>query len=1114
MSSDQTSTPPVAGPAPAGPNGGPRRGLLPSSGFNLSAWALKHRNLTRFFAALVVLAGLYSLSVMGRKEDPDFTFRAMVVQVMWPGSSLDEMQDQVVDKVERKLQEVPGLDYVKTYVRAGSAVTVVNIRGDVFGRGVTDAFYQARKKIGDIANTLPSGVLGPYFNDEFGDNYISIYAFTGKDFSIPELKDFAKAARDVALRVPGIEKADLLGTQDQKIFIDVSSKVLAERGLTALAVRDALAGQNAIDPAGHIETASRSVRIAVEGTVDRLEEIRELRLKVGGDVIRLGDIANVSRGLEDPPARLFRYQGQDAVMLGMTMGKGFNVTAVGEKLHAALKAYEQTLPYGVSLGQVSDQPDVVRHSIDEFAEALVEALAIVLVVSFLSIGWRAGLVVAITIPLVLAGTFALMLQMGIDLQRISLGALIIALGLLVDDAMIAVEMMERKLEEGLDKTSAASFAYTSTAFPMLTGTLITTAGFIPVGFAASTAGEYVNSLFWVVGIALVTSWVAAVYFTPWIGYTLLKERRHPDGEHRDAYDTRFYRALRATIDWAVGHRIVVVAATLLVFAAGLAGFSKIPQQFFPSSTRLEVLVDLWLPEGSSFEDTRRQALAVEKRLLADKNQTAVTSFIGEGAPRFYLPLDQQLRNPNFAQLLLIAKDLPARSTLIDDTRRLIAENFPSIRYKVEPLFNGPPVGWAVQMRVQGPDRAEVRHIADRVKEVFRADPSLSMVHDDWLEPVPTLKLVVDQDRARALGVDSQTIRRTLQAAMSGAAVGEYREGEETISVVVREPADTRASLEAIDRIYVATTRGAFVPLSQVAHVTTVLEPGIEWRRNRLPSITVRGLIPDGVQSNDVTKRLYEQLKPLRDGLAPGYSVEVQGGIEESAKSQASINAKAPVMILVMFVLLMVQLQHFGKAMLTFATGPLGLIGASAALLATDSPFGFVAILGVIALIGIIMRNSVILIDQIGQDMAAGADAWTAVVESAVRRFRPIMLTAVAAVLALIPIAQSAFWGPMAYAMMGGILAATVLTILVLPAAYALFFRVKRPSASNPASGAEGPAADPAAETAPHAEPEPEPAAAAMPAAAEARSENVHHLLRRSARPHGDDIDPDVKLAAE
>ena len=1024
-----------------------------ASGFNLSRWAIRHGHLTRFFFVLTVLAGILSLMNLGQKEDPDFTFRVMIVQVVWPGAGLEEMQDQVVDKIERKLQETPGLEYVKSYTRAGSAVVMVTIRGDVHGRDVADSFYQVRKKVKDIEHTLPAGVLGPYFNDEFGDTYIALYAFTGPGFSAPELKDFAKRARDVALRVPGVEKAPILGDQAEKIFIDISSKTLAERGITVRSIADALAQQNSMDPAGRVETAGRSVRVAVDGMLHTVDELRELRIRAGAEVIRLGDIATVSSGLADPPDRLFRYDGKEAVVLGVVMAKGGNVVNIGKDLGTAMKGLEANLPVGVELARISDQPDVVTHSIDEFFKALVEALVIVLAVSFLSIGWRAGTVVAITIPLVLCATFAVMEVMGIDLQRISLGALIISLGLLVDDAMIAVEMMERKLDEGLDKISAASFAYTSTAFPMLTGTLVTTAGFIPVGFAKSAAGEYVNSLFWVVGISLVLSWIAAVYFTPWIGNLILKSRPHT-GEHRDAYDTRFYRGLRATVTWGVRHRVLVLVVTVIAFAGGVYGFKHVPKSFFPESTRLELLVDLWFPEGTSIAETDEKTREIEKRILVDADQTFVASFVGEGAPRFYLPLDQQLRNPNFAQLLVYSRDAAARQRLLAKIRTMLAADFPGIRFKVDRLFNGPPVGWAVQMRVTGPERGEVRRVADEVKKAFRADPMLSTVHDDWLEPVPALRLVVDQDRARALGVTSQMIRQTLQAALSGAPIGEFRDGEETVSIVLREAVGGRNLLTAVEETYVPTVTGRSIPMSQIAHVVPVLEPGIEWRRNRLPSITVRGIIPDGVQSNDITARIYASLKPVRDALSPGYEIEMQGAVEESAKSQASINAKGPLMIVVMLVLLMLQLQHFGKTMLVFMTAPLGLIGASAALLLTNSAFGFVAILGVIALAGIIMRNSVILIDQIDQDIEAGLHPWNATIEAAVRRFRPIMLTAAAAVLALIPIAQSVFWGPMAYAMMGGIMAATVLTIVVLPAAYGLAFRVEMPETPTPQERAE------------------------------------------------------------
>ncbi|MCA1441388.1 efflux RND transporter permease subunit [Ensifer sp. IC4062] len=1006
--------------------------------FNLSRWAIGHPSIARFLFALIIITGALGLVRMGQREDPEFTFRIMVIQAVWPGASIEEMQDQVVNKIERKLQETPHLDFVRSYTRAGSAIITLQVEGDTNAEEVADAFYQVRKKVGDIDNELPEGLLGPYFNDEFGDTFITLHSISGDGYSYPELKKFAIQGRDMLLTTPGVEKVSIIGDQPEKIYIDVSSKALAERGLTLNDLRSAIVGQNNVDLAGSVDTGTRSVRISVEGGVDRAEDIRQLRLRAGNQVIRLGDIASVTSGLEDPYSRKFRFNGHDGVQIGVVMAKGFNVTDVGKAVEATYERFESSLPYGVSVDQIANQPEVVTDAISEFMHALVEALIIVLVVSFLSIGWRSGLVIAIAIPLVLAATFAIMYELGIDLQRISLGALIIALGLLVDDAMIVVEMMERKLEEGLVKIEAASFAYSSTAFPMLTGTLITTAGFIPVGFAESTAGEYVRSLFYVVGIALVVSWFVAVYFTPWLGYMILKQRHHA-GTHHDVFDTRFYRRLRSTVAWAVRHRVIVLVMTLATFMASLWAFQFIPKNFFPQSSRPEILVDLWLPEGTSIKEVEKQAKALEARMMDDEDKRFIATYIGEGAPRFFLPLDQQLRNPNFAQLLVMAKDEPARERLITKLRTILAEDFPSIRAKVDRLFLGPPTGWPVQLRVMGPDRAEVRRIADEVKAKFNENPLLGAVHDDWLEPVPAMKLVIDQDRARALGVTSQRIRQMLQASMSGVPLDNFRDGEETVSIVAREPDGNRQLLSAVNSVYVPTDFGGFVPVSQVAKVVPVMEQGIEWRRDRLPTITVRGTLPDGVQSNDVTMKLYDELKDLREGLAPGYKVEIQGGAEDSAESQASIAAKAPIMLVVIVILLMAQLQHFGKAMLVLATGPLGIIGAAAALLISGAPFGFVAILGVIALLGIIIRNSIILVDQIDQDIAAGMERAEAIIGAAVRRFRPIMLTALTAVLALIPISRGVFWGPLAYAMMGGILVATVLTILVLPAGYALFF---------------------------------------------------------------------------
>ncbi|ANL67363.1 acriflavin resistance protein [Rhizobium phaseoli] len=1006
--------------------------------FNLSRWAIGHPSIARFLFGLIIITGVLGLMRMGQREDPEFTFRVMVVQAIWPGASIQEMEDQVVNKIERKLQETPHIDWVKSYTRAGSAIITLQVKGDTNSKDVADAFYQVRKKVGDISSELPQGLLGPYFNDEFGDTFITLHSISGDGYSYPELKKFAIQARDMLLTTPGVEKAVIIGDQPAKIYIDVSSKALAERGLTILDLQNAVKGQNNVDPAGSVDTGLRSVRISVEGDVKKAADIRELRLRAGGQVTRLGDIATVSSGLEDPYQRKYRFNGHDSVQVGVVMAKGFNVTDVGKDVEATYQRFEEALPYGVAVDQIANQPDVVTDAISEFMHALGEALVIVLVVSFLSIGWRSGLVIAIAIPLVLAATFALMYELGIDLQRISLGALIIALGLLVDDAMIVVEMMERKLEEGLVKVEAASFAYSSTAFPMLTGTLITTAGFIPVGFAASTAGEYVRSLFYVVGIALVTSWFVAVYFTPWLGYMILKQRHHA-GEHHDAFDTRFYRRLRGTVGWAVRHRVIVLLLTLGTFVTSLWAFQFIPQNFFPQSSRPEILVDLWLPEGTSIKEVEVQAKALEAKMMDDPDKKFIATYIGEGAPRFFLPLDQQLRNPNFAQLLVMAKDEPARERLMVKLRTILAEDFPSIRGKVDRLFLGPPTGWPVQMRVMGPDRQEVRAIADQVKARFEANPMLGAIHDDWLEQVPAMKLVIDQDRARALGVTSQRVRQMLQTAMSGAPLDDFRDGEETVSIVAREPDSSRSLLSAVNSVYVPTDFGGFVPVSQVAKVVPVMEQGIEWRRNRLPTITIRATLPDGVQPNDVVMKMYADMKDLRDSLPAGYKVEIQGGAEDAAESQMSIAAKAPIMLAVIIVLLMVQLQHFGKAMLVLATGPLGIIGAAAALLISGAPFGFVAILGVIALLGIIMRNSIILVDQIDQDIKAGMHRQEAIVGAAVRRFRPIMLTALTAVLALIPISRGVFWGPLAYAMMGGILVATVLTILVLPAGYALFF---------------------------------------------------------------------------
>lgn len=1010
--------------------------------FNLSAWAIGHASFTRFIVVLLMAAGILAFFKLGQKEDPDFTFRVMVLQTSWPGATADEVQNQVTARLERKLQEVPYLDFTRSSSRPGESLIFVNLRQDVPPKQVADIWYQVRKKIGDIRATLPAGVQGPFFNDEFGDTYSAIYALTGQGYGYRQLKDQADLLRDALLRVRGVEKIDVIGEQAERIFVTVSNRRLAQLGIDADAIARAVGGQNDVEPAGTVNTSARDVRLRVEGGVDRMAEIAELRLRAGDATIRLGDIAEVARGYVDPPVFRMRFQNRDAIGLGVVMARDGNVVELGPRLDAVIAAIGAEMPLGIEIGKVADQPQIVGRYIGEFLTTLLEAIAIVLVVSFVSLGLRTGVVVALTIPLVLAITFLAMDYFGIALQKISLGALIIALGLLVDDAMIAVEMMARKLEEGMDKAAAATYAFTSTAMPMLTGTLITVAGFLPVGLAKSTAGEYTFSIFAVVGIALVVSWFAAVFFTPYLGYVLLAERKTHSAH--DVFDTRFYRAVRAFVDACLRYRWVVIAATGLLFAAGIAGLGIVPKQFFPASNRAEAMVELWLPEGSGFAASEAAAKQLERALAGDPDIVNVTSYVGGGSPRFYLPLDQQLQASNFAQLVVLTADLEARERVIARIRAELGANAAGVRGRVDRLNSGPPVGWPVQFRVRGDDPAVLRKFADAVKDQVRAHPATFDVHDDWREAVSSLRIAIDQDRARALGITSQAVRRTLAGVTAGVAIGGYREDDAVIPILLRAPADERTALAALEQVYVRAASGVSVPLSQIARLVPDSEAGIVWRRNRMPTITVLANLPDSVQPPDVSKAIDTALAPLRRQLPAGYTIEAGGAVEESAKSQASIFVNLPLVAVATLVLLMLQLHHFGRAMLVFLTAPLGIIGAAGALLVFQLPFGFTAILGVIALSGMIMRNSVILVDQIEREIAAGHDAWTAIVESTVARFRPIMLTAAAAILALIPLTRNVFWGPMSAAMMGGLVVATLLTVTFLPALYAAWFRVKRP----------------------------------------------------------------------
>jgi multidrug efflux pump len=1011
--------------------------------FNLSRWAIEHASFTRFLIGLLVVAGTAAYLRLGQREDPSFTFRIMVVSAYWPGATAHEMEQQVTDRLEEKLAETPWLDRTQSYSKPGEAQVFVVLREDTPPREVGAIWYQVRKKVGDIAGSLPAGVSGPYFNDEFGDTYIAMYAFTADGFSDTELKDYVDRARRMMLGVTGVEKVDRLGDQEPRIYVEFSYRKFAALGIGFPQLAQALQGQNMVAPAGRLDTDKQSIYLRVGGNYDSLEQIADTRFRVGDRSLRLGDFARVYRGYEDPPVTRIRHRGKQAIVLGVVMQQDADVLQVGQKLQQALKQMHGTFPVGIEVAQITDQPKVVHVAVGEFLRSLSEAVVIVLVVSFFSLGLRTGMVVALTIPLVLGATFVAMQFAGIELQKISLGALVLALGLLVDDAMIAVEMMARKLEEGFDRLRAASFAYTSTAFPMLTGTLVTAVGFLPVGLARSSAGEYTFSIFAVVGLALLISWLASVYFTPYIGFLLLKPHAQ-EREGHTLFDTPFYRRLRVAIDWCVAQRWSVIALTAAAFALALFSFRFIPQQFFPDSTRLELIADLWLPEGSSFAATEAVAQRLEARLAKDADVADYVAYVGAGSPRFYLPLDQQLRNINLTEFMIVTRDTAARERLRTRLRAWLAEDFPEVRAKVDRLPNGPPVGWPVQFRVAGPDAGEVRVLAEKVKELMRGNRYVRNIHDNWHERILTVHDDVDQDKLRLLGITSEQIRNAAQTILSGTQIGTYREDNRNVPVIARQPLDERSQLGDLRDAYMPTASGRAVPFSQFGSARPVFEDGVIWRRNRWPAITVEAEAVDGMQAPDVTHLLDRDLAPLRAGLPPGYSIEIAGALEQNQIANDSINQQMPKMIVAVVLLLMIQLQHFGRSMLVFLTAPLGIIGAALALLVTQAPFGFVSLLGVIALSGMVMRNSVILVDQIRQDIAAGHDQWTAIVESAVRRFRPICLTAAAAVLAMIPLSFSVFFGPMAIALMGGLIGATVLTLTFLPALYAACFRVRRP----------------------------------------------------------------------
>src|SRR5262245_9959969 len=1014
--------------------------------FNLSEWAITHQPLVLFMILLIGGAGLYAYVNLGRAEDPSFTIKTMVVNVAWPGATATEVQTQVADKIEKKLQELPYLDRIETYAQPGVAFVRVTLSDKTPPAKVKDLWYQVRKKTGDIRGDLPAGIVGPNFNDEYGDVYSALYMLSAQGMGLAELKARAEDIRQRLLRVPDVNKVDIIGARPEKIFIEFSHAKLATLGVTPQQIFESVARQNAAVAGGSVDSSADRINVRVTGAFSGAAAIAAVPVDVNGQSFRLGDIATVRRGYEDPPSFMIRTDGKPALGIGVSMQEGANILTLGKNLAQAMAAIVAELPVGIEITQIADQPRIVDQSVSEFFHTFFEALVIVLVVSFISLGLRTGIVVALSVPLVLAIVFVAMYATGLDLHRITLGALIIALGLLVDDAIIAIEMMVVKMEQGFDRARAATFAWTSTAFPMLTGTLVTAAGFLPVGFAKSSSGEYAGGIFWVVGLALIASWLVAVVFTPYLGFKLLPNFRKA-GSHADPdaiYDTRVYRTLRRAIGFALRWRRTVVAATVLMFVASIAGFGFVQQQFFPTSTRTELFFEMRLPEGTAIGVTDAAAKKAEKLLAGDPDIVTYTTYVGQGSPRFWLGLNPVLPNPNFAQVVIVTKDLDARERVKARLEHAIADGaVPEARVRVDRFVFGPPVGFPVQFRVVGPDPMVVRGIADQVRTVMAENRKIIDPHLNWSEQVKSIRLVVDQDRARALNVTPQDVAQTLQTLLSGLTVTHYREGIEQIDVVARAVSDERLELGRLGELTVATQNGVAVPLSQIAKLDYDYEEPILWRRNRDIVLTVRGDIIDNVQAPDVTNEVLPKLKPIKDALPYGYRIETGGSIEESVKANAALAAVFPIMAIVMLSLLMIQLQSFSRLALVFVTAPLGLIGATGALLISGKPFGFVALLGLIALAGMIMRNTVILVDQIDRDIAAGHGRYRAIIDATVRRARPVALTALAAILGMIPLAESAFWGPMAITIMGGLFIATALTLLVVPALYALWFRVKK-----------------------------------------------------------------------
>ncbi|MDN8287106.1 efflux RND transporter permease subunit [Acinetobacter baumannii] len=1037
--------------------------------FNLSEWALNNKGIVLYFMLLLGIIGAISYSKLSQSEDPPFTFKVMVVQTYWPGATAKEVSTLVTDRIEKELMTTGQYDKIMAYSRPGESMVTFVAKDSLTSAQIPDVWYNVRKKVNDIRHELPSGVQGPFFNDEFGDTFGNIYVLTGKDFDYALLKEYADRLQLQLQRVKDVGKVELIGLQDQKIWIEISNTKAVQLGIPVSAIQEALQKQNSMASAGFFETGTDRIQIRVSGQLQSVEDIKKMPLLVGDKTIQLGDVADVYRGFSQPAQPRMRFMGDNGIGIAVSMRKGGDIIALGKNLETEFAQLQKTLPLGMKLQKVSDQPVAVQRSIHEFVKVLAEAVIIVLLVSFFSLGFRTGLVVAFSIPLVLAMTFAGMNLFDVGLHKISLGALILALGLLVDDAIIAVEMMAIKMEQGYSRIKAAGFAWKTTAFPMLTGTLITAAGFLPIATAQSSTGEYTRSIFQVVTIALLVSWVAAVLFVPYLGEKLLPDftktgheapwyvrlwariTKKPQPQtvaisqdhHYDPYQSSFYLRFRKMVEFCVTYRKTVIATTVGIFVLSVLMFKMVPQQFFPPSNRAEILVDLKLEEGASLTATEQAVKKVEQFLSKQKGIDNYVAYVGTGSPRFYLPLDQQLPQASFAQFVVLASSLDDRDEIRRSLETQIKQLLPQVRTRVSLLENGPPVGYPLQYRVSGEDLNLVRKEAQQVARVISENPNTTNVHLDWGEPSKIISIQIDQDRARQMGVSSLDLANFLNASITGSAIEQYREKRELIEIRLRGDKAERVEVASLASLAVPTANGTTVPLAQIAKIEYKFEDGLIWHRNRLPTITVRADIRTNLQPATVVGELAESMDKLRAELPSGYLIEVGGTVEESARGQSSVNAGMPLFLAVVMTLLMIQLKSLSRATIVFLTAPLGLIGVVLFLLLFNKPFGFVAMLGTIALSGMIMRNSLILIDQIEQDRQAGHPTWEAIIDATVRRFRPIILTALAAVLAMIPLSRSIFFGPMAVAIMGGLIVATLLTLFFLPALYAAWFKVKK-----------------------------------------------------------------------